>query len=302
MPDSLTHRPGRFALAASALLVVAGYIASAVGQPVSSTRLIGLTPEQAEILSHMSLVELSDGQGGTVRTIRISGVNVQVVNGLDSTETANGVGNLIVGYQELGNEIEPDNRTGSHYLVVGRRNNFTAYGGVIVGESNVGDGQYAAINGGRRNRAEGPWSAVSGGGFNRAAGPQAVVAGGSFNWAGSESSSVLGGSGNFAIAAGAGGAGSAAVVVGGFDNRSKGQGSVIVGGRWNETTANYSSILAGTHNTCFGDSGGGGSFCAIVGGESNTTATTHAATVGGGLNRSTSGPHDWAAGSLFEDN
>jgi hypothetical protein len=44
-----------------------------------------LTPEQAEILSHMSLVFLPDGQGGTVKTIRISRINVQVVNGTNIT-------------------------------------------------------------------------------------------------------------------------------------------------------------------------------------------------------------------------
>lgn len=280
------------------LALAAMYVSSAGGQTLSSTRVVGLTPEQAEILSHMSLVDLPDGQGGMVRTIRITGVNVQVVNGLGTTESTNGVGNLIVGYQELGNEIEPDLRSGSHYVVVGRRNNYSSYAGIVAGESNIGGGQYASVNGGRRNEADGPWSSVAGGGFNRASGQQAVVSGGSFNWSGADSTAVVGGSGNFA---GPNGMGNASVAVGGFDNRVRGQGAVVVGGRWNETTANYSGILSGIHNLCMGDSEGGGSFCAIVGGESNTTAITHAATVGGGLNRSATGPHDWSAGSLFED-
>lgn len=283
------------------LALAAMYVSSAGGQTLSSTRVVGLTPEQAEILSHMSLVDLPDGQGGVVRTIRITGVNVQIVNGLETTESTNGLGNLIVGYQELGNEREPDERTGSHYVVVGRRNNYSSSGGVVFGESNIGAGQYATVSGGRRNKADGPWSSIGGGGFNRASGQQAVVSGGTFNWSGSGSTVIVGGSGNQAIPAGEGGAGNEAVVVGGYDNRSRGQGSVIVGGRYNETTANYSSILAGISNFCIGDSQGGGSFCAIVGGETNSTAATTAATVGGGLNRSATGPHDWTAGSLFED-
>ena len=255
----------------------------------------------AEFFNYVSFVDLDDGQGGTARTLRFEGINVQIVNGMSSTETANGVGNLIVGYQELGNEVEPDARTGSHYVVVGRRHNYTAYGGLIAGESNSGSGSYACAPGGRRNRAQGSWSSVCGGGYNSATGQGAVVLGGDYNWSGSDGTVVVGGSGNHAIPAGGGGAGNKAVVVGGFDNRSKGQGSVIVGGRYNETTANYSAILAGTSNTCFGDSQGGGSFCAIVGGEGNSTATTTAATVSGGLNRSASGEHDWAAGSLYEN-
>ena len=56
-----------------------------------------------EFLSHISMVDLPDGQGGFNRTVRISGINVQVVNGLGSTDTMNGTGNLVVGYNELGN-------------------------------------------------------------------------------------------------------------------------------------------------------------------------------------------------------
>ena len=59
-----------------------------------------LTPEQAEILGHISIVYLDDGQGGQAKTIRLTGVNVQVVNGLDDTTATNGLGNLIVGYHE----------------------------------------------------------------------------------------------------------------------------------------------------------------------------------------------------------
>src|SRR5262245_20744675 len=77
-----------------------------------------LTPEQSEILSHMSIVYLDDGQGGQAKTIRITGVNVQVVNGLGATETTNGVGNLVIGYNEPGNALG-DSRVGSHNVCIG---------------------------------------------------------------------------------------------------------------------------------------------------------------------------------------
>ena len=71
-----------------------------------------LTPEQAEILSYQSIVYLDDGQGDTVKTLRIEGINVQVVNGEGTTNTTNGLGNLIVGYNETGN-VFGDDRTGA---------------------------------------------------------------------------------------------------------------------------------------------------------------------------------------------
>ena len=75
----------------------------------------GLSAEEREILSHLSIVYLDNGFGGTVKTIRVSGVNLQLVNGLEATNghpadptaidpgltTTNGVGNLIVGYNEV---------------------------------------------------------------------------------------------------------------------------------------------------------------------------------------------------------
>ena len=93
-----------------------------------------LSPEQEEILSHMSIVELPvDAFGNSVRTIRFSGVNVQVVNGTGTTDgPGNGLGNLVVGYQELREDDENDEtddrnlRSGSHNLVVGKANNYSS--------------------------------------------------------------------------------------------------------------------------------------------------------------------------------
>jgi hypothetical protein len=288
------------------VLLAAGILAWAISGRLGAQSTVvshsPITPEQREILSHMRIVYLDDGAGNQLKTIRVTGVNLQLVNGSGDTESQNGLGNLIVGYEEPGNAREPDNRTGSHCVVVGKRNNYSSYGEIVAGESNIIGAPYASVSGGRSNKSDGAWSLVGGGGFNLASGQEAAVYGGSFNAALSDGSVVLGGAGNQAVAAGAGGAGNAAVVVGGFDNSSEGQGSVVVGGRYNTTTANYSAIVAGTNNQCFGDASGGGSYCCITGGENNSTATTIAATVSGGANRSATGSDDWIAGSLFEDN
>ena len=65
---------------------LSGFLAGALFQGTLSQQLRPtLTPEQAEILSHLSIVYLDDGQGSTTKTIRISDVNVQIVNGLGVT-------------------------------------------------------------------------------------------------------------------------------------------------------------------------------------------------------------------------
>ena len=91
------------ALALAAPLRLAGPSGDALG---------GLTPEQLEILGHLHLVQLDDGQGNTLKTIEIRGVNVRIVNGLGATNgvpraphdpaqaVTNGLGNLIIGYAE----------------------------------------------------------------------------------------------------------------------------------------------------------------------------------------------------------
>ena len=63
---------------------------------------------------------------GDCETIRISAANLQIVNGQGATDTANCVGNLIVGYNEL--RGASDDRTGSHMIVAGRQNNYSSFG------------------------------------------------------------------------------------------------------------------------------------------------------------------------------
>jgi hypothetical protein len=124
-------------------------------------------------------------------TLVLTGANLQIVNGLSRTDCVdeegepmpncpNGLGNLIMGYNELRRESEgPNIRTGSHNVVVGMEQNFSRYGGLVVGRHNEISGDFAAVSGGAGNTASGSFAAVSGGEQNTASGFSAAVSGGS---------------------------------------------------------------------------------------------------------------------------
>jgi hypothetical protein len=145
----------------------------------------GLTEEQAEILSHMSIEYLPVGRycvdGGGMclestepqlgKVIRFTGVNVQIVNGAGSTRQINGLGNLIVGYDESREtgpgcvcpEHDTNDRRGSHNVIVGGENNFASYGNAVVGWGNSSLAAGASVIGGGKNVAAGNNSFVGGG-------------------------------------------------------------------------------------------------------------------------------------------
>ncbi len=141
-------------------------------------------------------------------TLTISGVNVQVVDGSGATDSTSGLGNLTVGYNQL-RVLGGDLRTGSHNLIVGDNNNYTSYGGLVVGAENEIDGAYASVSGGVANTASGVFSSVSGGNDNTASSAYASVSGGTANLASGPYASVSGGNLNVA-------SGLAASVSGGF--------------------------------------------------------------------------------------
>ena len=209
-------------LVAASILGLASFGgASQVSQEVES----GQGKKLKELLSHFSVIELDDGQGGTVKTFRFSGVNVQIVNGLGATNgyrddpvtndtlltTTNGVGNLIVGYNELRMLPFPfplpNDRTGSHNIVVGTRNDYTSYGGLVAGDFNASSGPYSSVAGGNDNQALGLYASISGGFGGRAMGPWSAISGGHAGKATGEYSSVSGGrlnvaAGNYATVGG----------------------------------------------------------------------------------------------------
>jgi hypothetical protein len=128
--------------------------------------------------------------------ITIKGANLHIVNGLGSTDCGdpdpipdcpNGLGNLIVGYNEPRFEEFGENvRTGSHNIVVGLQHNSSHVRGLVVGCFNE-------ISGGVFNTASGISSSVGGGAGNTASGNFAAVSGGESNTASGNESSVSGG-------------------------------------------------------------------------------------------------------------
>jgi hypothetical protein len=155
--------------------------------------------------------------------------NLHIVNGLGSTETVNGYGNLIVGYNELRGD-RTDKRTGSHNIVVGMNHNFSSYGGLVVGYSNTISGSFASVSGGVGNNGSGLGASVSGGFSNTASGVNSSVSGG------------VGNTGN----------GPSASVSGGLSNTASGVNSSVSGGQSNFATDRSSSVSGGYGNSAFG--------------------------------------------------
>jgi len=142
------------------------------------------------------------------------GINVQVVNGTGTTHSANGLGNLIVGYNRArtagavcsvgyyDNEADcrakgglwaSSHKSGSHNIVGGDLNSYSAWGGLVLGIENVINAPYAAVTGGTVNAASADLSSVSGGSNNSTSGMYSTVSGGAGNSAAGPFSSVSGG-------------------------------------------------------------------------------------------------------------
>ncbi len=161
-----------------------------------------MTTTQARVGAQESLLSsFSTGVDGalmvTSQSMIIEGGNLYVRNGAGATDTSNGLGNVIIGYQEprvTGGDV----RTGSHMLVVGMKNNYSTFGGIVVGSGCQTSGDWASVCGGVGNTASGQWSLVSGGYLNTAAGTGAQVSGGTRNTASGPDAQVSGGESNTA--------------------------------------------------------------------------------------------------------
>jgi len=223
--------------------------------------------------------------------ITISGANLHIVNGTDTTAgTPNGLGNLIVGYNDvrdyyscsLGQNYSDqasceaagglwwmNDKTGSHNLVVGDRHNYWGYGGIVVGYQNTIAGAYCSVSGGVNNTACDGYSSVSGGYENTASGYNASVSGGRNNTASASYTSVSGG----------------------YENTTSGYNASVSGGRNNIASASYSSVSGGYENTASGEyassiSGGynneaSGEYASVSGGRNNTASNNYASVSGG---------------------
>ena len=172
---------------------------------------------------------IASGSGGKP-TIQFSGVNVQVVNGEGATQEINGVGNLVIGYDE---HTPGDKQTGSHNLVVGEGQEFTSFGGIVGGIDNAITGREAFAVG-ARNTASGFYTSVLGY-ENLASREKASVAGGEHNIASGGAAAVDGGVGNHATEGGS-------WIGGGSENVAAAQDSAIFGGQKLETLNKFEAI------------------------------------------------------------
>ncbi len=248
-------------------------------------------------------------------TVRFTGVNVQIVDGsTDSVcgvtgfENCNGVGNLIVGYNEPGRIAEP--RTGSHNIVVGTEHGWTSHSGLVAGFSNVISDEWASVSGGAHNDASGPassisggvdgtasgvGSSVSGGSVNTASGKNSSVSGGGYNVASSFDSSVSGGRNNSATT------GLAPSVSGGYLNVASGEYASVSGGGTNAASGERASVSGGLENTASGPRS------SVSGGKENSATQNQGWASGGfrnsatGVGASALGGSDNTAGPTFND-
>lgn len=270
-------------------------------------------------------------------TARFIGVNVQVVNGTGAINTMNGLGNLIIGYnggtgstafcsngdhdnqsdcENAGFVWATDQRSGSHNLIIGNRNAYTSYGGLLAGFDNIINNKFASVSGGQENLASGQHASVTGGFGNTASGPSAVVSGGYENIASGPYASVSGGQSNVAsgpqssVSGGLTNTASSShtSISGGRNNVANHESASVSGGHDNIAEADYASVSGGQGNSASGESAsvsGGkdntasGTYASVGGGEGNT-ASGESSSVSGGLSRSVSGQYDWRAGTLFE--
>jgi hypothetical protein len=239
--------------------------------------------------------------------IFITGANLHLVNGLGQTacgpaeepipDCPNGLGNLIVGYNESrNNPQDPDVRTGSHNVVVGEAHNFSRFGGLVIGSNNEISGDFAAVSGGQRNTASGLIASVSGGFGNTASGELAVVSGGQNNTASGFNAMVSGGLVNFA-------SGGFAVVIGGNTNDASGELAVVSGGQLNRASGVFAVVSGGgSIAPVEGEPGNTASgTLAVVSGGSGNTASGRFAVVSGGRNITQEADFGWSAGSEAEE-
>jgi hypothetical protein len=74
-------------------------------------------------------------------TITVTHANLQVVDGAGRTQSTNGTGKLVIGYDE-----NPSDRaqTGSHDLIIGTEQSWTGYAQLVAGLDNTATGNYTA--------------------------------------------------------------------------------------------------------------------------------------------------------------
>jgi hypothetical protein len=166
-----------------------------------------------------------------------SGANIHIRSGHFSgnSYTQNGLGNLVLGYNEPSDSGFPAERAGSHNVVVGPNHRYDFGVGLVVGGSSRLGSDAASVSGGFMNVASGMFSSVGAGLRNEASGEFASISGGADNIASAAASTVSAGQMNQATA-------DLSAVSGGFNNVASGVFSTVGGGSDLTNSAPFSFI------------------------------------------------------------
>jgi hypothetical protein len=175
-----------------------------------------ITAMDAYIQQLQAYIEVDETTKPAQPVVRVVAANLQVVNGEGRTNSINGTGNLIVGYDEVQDVDVPPactdgrytsqfkclendevwgltHKSVSHNLVVVYAHSYGQFGGFVAGIGNTINRGYTSVSGGTANAASGFYSSVSGGANNNATEIGASVSGGWYNTASGFYSSVSGG-------------------------------------------------------------------------------------------------------------
>ena len=228
---------------------LSGRVKSLEGEHARLDRGVGAQRKVAALEEKLSKISYEPKGLNGLPTIKISGANLQVVNGAGAIQNLNGLGNVIIGYDEHAADIK---QTGSHDLVLGDRQTFTSWAGLLAGSKNSVTAPLG-VSFGFANEVKARWATITGGYFNVAGGtghrsaavPRARPrpssrrsAPGSTTMPMGTWSSVAGGLGNVA-------GGQYAAVGGGQQNGAPGKFSSVSGGEGNHAAGEASSILGG---------------------------------------------------------
>ena len=201
---------GQIAIEAAARQALAGAVAVLDDSIAPLASLAPLAP-----LATYVRVETAPINGLAGPHVIFHGANVHIQSDGGDSLTANGRGNLIVGYNEESGSV-PAERGGSHNVVIGVGHRYNFGTGFVTGWYNrLGDmaasvsgggfnnaGNFAAsVTGGSTNNASGLYSTVTSGDSNTASGGNAAVHGGAQNTASHDLSAVSGGLANTTIGA-----------------------------------------------------------------------------------------------------
>jgi hypothetical protein len=216
----------------------------------------------------------------------ITGANLHIRNEGGATDTTNGLGNLILGYHELGFN---NDRSGSHNILIGKYLNYGSYGGILTGEDNSVKDAYGTILSSYGCNSTMSFNATIAAGYSTInANRSAIVAGDSHTLNG-HFSGILGGQLN-TIATGV----TYSAGVGGYNNKIlSGAHNTNLGGYWNQNCGSSSTISAGYQGLIKPGVAAG----SISGGDTNTVQHNYS-TVGGGHDLNTTINSQFKGGGL----